>query len=74
MVNTDLWIAYAAALIWTLVALPQVKISQFYPVVVGLNIVVTSGAAIFFVEELVTPGRIVGIAVLLLGVFLVAQS
>lgn len=74
--SLDLWIGvslYAAAFVWLLLALPHVRISQFYPMAVGFNILFTAAAGLVFLGEGFAVSRLLGMALIMGGVFLVSR-
>lgn len=76
IVSSDLWIGmslYALAFLWLILVIAHMRISQFYPLAVGLNILLTVGAGIWVLGETVTFGRVIGIMLILSGVILVAR-
>lgn len=64
---------YATSAMLYIVALSRVDISVAYPIV-GLSYVVITLAAWLLLGEAIPPMRWVGVAVITLGVFLVARS
>jgi multidrug transporter EmrE-like cation transporter len=64
---------YAISVVVWVVALSRVDVSLAYPIL-SIGYVVNAFVAMFFLNETVSPMRWAGIAVILLGVGLVAQS
>ncbi|MFZ5823580.1 MAG: cation/cationic drug transporter [Bacillota bacterium] len=60
------------AIIW-LLALRQSALSQMYPLV-SLSYVLVAAGSVLLLGESLPPGRIAGLAVIILGVILVARS
>jgi multidrug transporter EmrE-like cation transporter len=65
--------AYAVSLIAWVLALSRVPVSVAYPMV-SLGYVLTVLAAWWWLGESVTPQRLVGVGLIVLGVLLVARS
>ena len=61
-----------SVVVWVL-ALSRVEVSVAYPML-SVGYVVNAIAAYYLFGEAVTPARLIGIAVIVLGVFLVARS
>jgi drug/metabolite transporter (DMT)-like permease len=66
-------LCYAISVVVWIVALSRVDVSLAYPIL-SIGYVVNAFVAMFFLGETVSPLRWAGIAVILLGVVLVAQS
>ncbi len=66
-------LAYAASLVLWIMALSRVEVSVAYPMV-SLGYLLTALAAWYLLGEQVTPMRLLGIGVIILGVVLVARS
>ena len=64
---------YVFAFVWLIIVMPYVKISQFFPLAVGLNIIFTSLAGWLFLNESIPLLRIVGIVFIIMGVLLVSR-
>lgn len=64
---------YAASLVAWILALSRVEVSIAYPMV-ALGYVITVLAAWWWLGESVTPLRLTGVALIVLGVVVVAQS
>lgn len=65
--------AYALSLVAWVLALSRVPVSVAYPMV-SLGYVVTVLAAWWWLGEAVTPQRLAGVGLIVLGVFFVARS
>ena len=61
-----------SVVVWVL-ALSRVEVSVAYPML-SIGYVVNAIAAYYLFGEAVTPARLIGIGVIILGVFLVARS
>jgi len=64
---------YVVSLVVWIMALSRVEVSIAYPML-SIGYVVNAVAAYFLFGEAVTPLRLTGIAVIILGVFIVARS
>ena len=64
---------YVVSVVVWIVALSRVPVSIAYPML-SIGYVVNAVAARYLLGEAVTPMRIAGIAVIILGVFIVARS
>lgn len=76
LADLNFWLGvglYAAAFIWLMLAMPYIKLTQFFPVAVGLNILFTTLAAVLFLQEQLVPLRILGVVLIVGGVALVAR-
>lgn len=60
-------------LLW-LILLAKNDLSVAYPIAAGLTLVCSSFAASSLLDEQITLGRILGIAVIFVGIWLVARS
>jgi drug/metabolite transporter (DMT)-like permease len=61
-----------SVVIWV-VALSRVPVSMAYPML-SIGYVVNAAAAHYLLGEVVTPMRMAGIGIIVLGVFIVARS
>ncbi len=71
--NFNLWIGvglYLIAFLWMMNVISRVPISLFYPLAVGINIILTSLMGVFLLNEVMSIGRLVGILLILLGVII----
>ncbi|HET6724492.1 MAG TPA: SMR family transporter [Gammaproteobacteria bacterium] len=64
---------YVISVVVWIVALSRVPVSMAYPML-SIGYVVTAVAAWAFLGETVTPLRLVGIGIIIIGVFIVARS
>jgi len=64
---------YVTSLVVWIMALSRVEVSVAYPML-SIGYVVNAIAAWYFFGEALTPMRVAGIAVIVLGVFIVARS
>jgi multidrug transporter EmrE-like cation transporter len=64
---------YVVSVVVWIMALSRVEVSIAYPML-SIGYVVNAVAAYFLFGEAVTPMRLTGIAVIILGVFIVARS
>lgn len=64
---------YVVSVLFWVVALSRVPVNIAYPMV-SIGYIVTAVAAWAFLGEQVTPLRIVGIGIIIIGVFMVARS
>jgi small multidrug resistance pump len=64
---------YAAAFAWLMIALPHVKVNQFYPVAVGFNILFTSTAAWLILSETISLPQVIGVVLIIAGIFFVTR-
>jgi len=64
---------YVVSVVVWIMALSRVEVSIAYPML-SIGYVVNAVAAYFLFGEAVTPLRLTGIAVIILGVFIVARS
>jgi multidrug transporter EmrE-like cation transporter len=64
---------YVISVVVWIMALSRVEVSIAYPML-SIGYVVNAVAAYFLFGEAVTPLRLIGIAVIILGVFIVARS
>jgi multidrug transporter EmrE-like cation transporter len=64
---------YVASLVVWIMALSRVEVSVAYPML-SIGYVVNALAAWYLFGEAVTPMRVAGIAIIILGVFVVARS
>lgn len=64
---------YVASLVVWIMALSRVEVSVAYPML-SIGYVVNALAAWYLFGEAVTPLRLAGIAIIILGVFMVARS
>ncbi|HUQ24958.1 MAG TPA: EamA family transporter [Burkholderiales bacterium] len=64
---------YVVSVVVWVVALSKVPVSMAYPML-SIGYVVNAIAAYYLLGETVTPLRLVGIGVIILGVFIVARS
>ena len=65
---------YAVGMVLYMFLVSQLELSKLYPASMGLNFVLVTLAAWFLLGESVTITRMVGIAIILLGIFLVVRS
>ena len=76
VLNPTLWLAvtcYVVSLMVWMAVLSRVDVSFAYPFV-SVGYVVTTVAGYMLFNEAVTPGRVAGIALIALGVIIVARS
>lgn len=66
-------VCYGVSILIWLVVLSRVEVSVAYPMV-SLGYVVTALAAYFWLGEAIGPMRLAGIAVILIGVFMVSRT
>lgn len=66
-------ICYAVSVVIWILALSRVEVSIAYPML-SIGYVVNAALAYWLFGEAVTPMRVAGIAVIILGVFIVAKS
>ena len=67
-------VAYAlAALVWFRV-LPIAEVSTSYPVLVGLTFIMVSAGAVLWFRESIGVLKVVGVAVILAGIVMVAKA
>jgi drug/metabolite transporter (DMT)-like permease len=74
--NGFLWMSllcYGISIISWMIVLSRVEVSFAYPFL-SVGYVVSAVVGYFFLNESITPIRIVGIAVICIGVFLIARS
>jgi multidrug transporter EmrE-like cation transporter len=74
--TADIWIGialYVLAFAWVVVIISRVEVSRFYPVAVGLNIVFVTVGGLVLLHEPMTLPKVAGIALVVLGVFLVSS-
>lgn len=64
---------YVVSVVLWIVALSKVPVSMAYPML-SIGYVVNAIAAYYLLGEAVTPMRLVGIGIIILGVFVVARS
>lgn len=64
---------YAVSLVVWIMALSRVEVSVAYPML-SVGYVLNAVAAWYFLGESVTPLRLLGIGIIILGVYLVARS
>jgi len=64
---------YVVSVVVWILALSRVEVSVAYPML-SIGYVVNAIAAYYLFGEAVTPARLIGIGVIILGVFLVARS
>ena len=64
---------YVVSVVVWILALSRVEVSVAYPML-SIGYVVNAVAAYYLFGEAVTPARLIGIGVIILGVFLVARS
>ncbi|MEA3194926.1 MAG: hypothetical protein QOD26_3259 [Betaproteobacteria bacterium] len=64
---------YVVSVVVWVIALSKVPVSMAYPML-SIGYVVNAIAAYYLLGETVTPLRLVGIGVIILGVFIVARS
>jgi multidrug transporter EmrE-like cation transporter len=64
---------YVVSLVVWIMALSRVPVSIAYPML-SIGYVVNAGVAYFWLGEAVTPMRMVGIGIIVLGVYVVARS
>lgn len=77
LATPDFWyggLCYGAAFLVLMFGLRSAQVSQFFPVAVGLNVLLVSVVGWIWFAEPISSGRLVGIALLLGGVFLVARD
>jgi multidrug transporter EmrE-like cation transporter len=74
--NVFLWLSlvcYGVSIIGWMVVLSRVEVSFAYPFL-STGYIITAVSGYFFLGESVTPARIAGIAIICIGVFLIARS
>jgi multidrug transporter EmrE-like cation transporter len=64
---------YIAAFLWLIISLPYVKVSQFFPIAVALNITFTTLAAWTILHESIPLVRVAGILLITTGAILVSR-
>jgi small multidrug resistance pump len=72
----DIWIGiglYILAFAWLMLVISRVEVSRFYPIAVGLNIVLVTLGGLLLLHEAVTLPKLAGVALVIAGVFLVSM-
>lgn len=75
LLGFDIWVGlavYAFAFAWLMVVIPRVEITRFYPIAVGLNIIFVTVGGILLQHEGLTVSKLVGILLVVCGVFFVS--
>lgn len=76
LTNLDMWIGtglYALAFLWMMAAISRAPLSLFYPVAVGINIVLTCSVGVLLLGEGMSVGRAVGVMLILCGVIIASH-
>lgn len=63
--------AYALSTLIYVVVLGKANVSLVYPIVVGLTVISTALAGVFLLRESVSPPYWLGIALILIGIFVI---
>lgn len=69
--NVDLWFGtgfYLLAFLWMMMIIARAPLSLFYPLAVGINIVLTCMVGVFLLDEAMSAGKAAGIFLILSGV------
>jgi len=64
---------YGSALLLWIWLLSKTSLSILYPIGLSLNVVLALLAARFFLNETISPIHIAGVAIIILGIFIVAR-